>query len=378
MKTKSAPDIENNLARLRQQRGLSAARLAQLVGVSRQTIYAMEAGGYIPNTLVALRMARVLEAEVEDLFKLRGEPAPLELRAEQAALLPGSETPQPGQPVQLCRVDRHLMASVPSPLPWYFPASDAVVAHKPAKGQKTEVQVFHEEDDFKNRILVAGCDPGISVLARHVQAAGVELVLAHRNSSQALSLLKEGCVHIAGTHLRDEASGESNLPEIGRMFSKNAVAVISFAVWEEGILTTRGNPKGIRGIEDFARPDVTIVNREPGAGSRQLLDTGLKRARIDPRKVSGYDVTAPGHLPAAWQVHSGVADSCIATRAAARMFGLGFVPLISERYDLAIRRQHMDLPAIQTLLDILNRSSFRRELESLGGYDTKAAGTRML
>lgn len=378
MKPKPAIEIENNLAQLRQQRGFSAAELARLVGVSRQTIYAMEAGGYVPNTVVALRMARALEVDVEALFRLRSEEIAPALREEHVALLPGSEIPQPGQAVQLCRVDRRLMASIPSPLPWYFPASDAIVVHRPASRRKTDVQVFHAEADFRNRILVAGCDPGISVLARHVQPAGVELVLAHRNSSQSLKLLKEGTVHVAGTHLRDEASGESNLPEIGRLFSKTAVAVISFAVWEEGILTARGNPKGIHGIEDLARADISIVNREPGAGSRLLLDTRLKRIRVNPRQIAGYDRVAPGHLPAAWQIYTGAADCCIATRAAARMFGLGFIPLVSERYDLAIRRQHLDLPGIQTLLDTLNRSTFRRELESLGGYDTKPAGQRIL
>ncbi len=378
MKAKLSEEIENNLARLRQSRGFSASQLAEMAGVSRQTVYAMEAGGYVPNTVVALRMARALGVEVEDLFSLREEPPAPQLRQEEVALLPGSEVPLPGQAVQLCRVDRRLVASVPSPLPWYFPASDAVVAHKPANRRTADVQVFHEEGDFRNRLLVAGCDPGISVLARHVQPAGVEMVLAHRNSSQALTLLKEGCVHVAGTHLRDEASGESNLPEIGRLFSRNAVAVISFAVWEEGIVTARGNPKAIRGIEDFARADLSMVNREPGAGSRMLLDARLKRARIHPRAVRGYDRIAPGHLPAAWQIYSGAADCGIATRAAARMFGLGFIPLVTERYDLAIRRQHLDLPGIQALLDTLNRSNFRRELESLGGYDTKAAGQRLL
>jgi molybdate-binding protein len=193
-----------------------------------------------------------------------------------------------------------------------------------------------------------------------------------------LELLKDGSVHVAGTHLRDEASGESNLPEIGRMFSKGAVAVISFAVWEEGIVTAAGNPKSIRGIEDLARRDVTIVNREKGAGSRALLDTHLKRLRLETRSVKGYDRVAPGHLAAAWQIYSGAADACIATRAAARLFGLGFVPLVSERYDLAIRRQHLDLPGVVALLDTLNRSSYRRELESLGGYDAKDAGERLL
>lgn len=370
-------EIETHLAKRRRQRGFTAIELARLTGVTRQTIYAIEAGTYIPNTAVALRLARVLETQVEELFMLPDEgPAP-DLPVEQATLLPGSDQPEPGQTVQLCHVDKRLIASPPAPVRWYLPASDAIVAGK-ATGARTKVQILHSGSDFRNRILVAGCDPGISVLARHVLAAGIELVLAHRNSSQSLALLKEGNIHIAGTHLRDDLSGESNLPEIDRMFPKRSVAVISFAIWEEGIVTARGNPKGIRSIEDMARPDVTIVNREKGAGTRNLLDAELKRLKIDARKVRGYQTTAPGHLPVAWQVQTGAADCCISTRAAARVFGLGFLPLVSERYDLAIRRQHLDLPGVQALLDTLSRTGFRRELESLGGYDTKASGQRLL
>ncbi len=375
-------EIENHLGTLRQKRGISAAQLARTVGVTRQTIYAMEAGSYVPNTAVALRLAQALEVKVEDLFTLpRAEPAGL--RSEEVTLLPGSDALHPGQPVQLCRVNKRLVASPPSPVPWYFPVSDAVVVSTSAPGKlqkngRTDVQVFDAADDFRNRVLIAGCDPGISVLAHHLQSAGVELVLAHRNSSQSLKLLKDGSVHVAGTHLRDESSGESNLPEIGRMFPRNAVAVITFAVWEEGIVTAPGNPKSIKTIDDLARRDVTIVNREKGAGSRALLDSHLKRLKVDPKMVQGYDRIASGHLQAAWQVQSGQADCCIATRAAARVFGLGFVPLVSERYDLAIRKQHLDMPSIQILLDTLNRSIYRRELESLGGYDARAAGQRLL
>jgi putative molybdopterin biosynthesis protein len=376
------PEIENHLGTLRQKRGISAAQLARTVGVTRQTIYAMEAGSYVPNTAVALRLAQALEVRVEDLFAL--PPAePTGLRSEEVTLLPGSEALHPGQPVQLCRVNKRLVASPPSPVPWYFPVSDAVVASASAPGKlpkngRTDVQVFDAADDFRNRVLIAGCDPGISVLAHHLQASGIELVLAHRNSSQSLKLLKDGCVHVAGTHLRDESSGESNLPEIGRLFPKNAVAVISFAVWEEGIVTAAGNPKSIKTVEDLARRDVSIVNREKGAGSRALLDSALKRLKLDPKNIRGYGRIAPGHLPAAWQVQAGQADCCVATRAAARVFGLGFIPLVSERYDLAIRRQHLDMPGIQAVLDTLSRSNYRRELESLGGYDTRAAGQRLL
>jgi molybdate-binding protein/DNA-binding XRE family transcriptional regulator len=346
--------------------------LAKLVGVSRQTIYAIEAGSYVPNTVVALKLACALESGVEDLFTLADDVVAPELPARKVTILAGSDPPLPGQSVQLCRVDKRVIASAPSPPGWYFPASDGVVAGK------STVKMFQADEEFRDRILIAGCDPGISVLARHVQASGIELVLAHRNSSQALKLLKQGCVHVAGTHLRDETSGESNIPAIGRMFHGKTVAVISFAVWEEGIVTARGNPKAIRGIEDFGRKDVIMVNREAGAGSRILLDTHLKRLKVAARSIRGYEKLAHGHLPAAWQVLSGAADCCIATRAAARVFGLGFIPLLTERYDLAIRRQHLDLPAIQTLLDTLARSNFRRELESLGGYDTRGTGQRMM
>ena len=279
---------------------------------------------------------------------------------------------QASQPVQLCRVGKRLMATPPSAIQWCLPATDAIMSGR------TKAQIYNRDADFGNRILVAGCDPAISVLARHMQPAGIELVLAHRNSSQALSMLKNGVVHVAGTHLRDEATGQSNIPEIGRMFPKNAVGLFSFSVWEEGIVTATGNPKGVRGVDDFVRKDIRIVNREKGAGSRQLLDTQLKRLKVDKNRVSGYSDLAEGHLAAALKVRTGAADCCIATRAAARLFGLGFIPLISERYDLAIRRQHLALPSIQILLDTLSRSGFRRDLEGIGGYDAKSSGQRML
>src|SRR5580700_10576972 len=121
------PEIETSLGSLRRKRGISAIHLAATVGVSRQTIYAMEAGSYIPNTAVALRLARALETTVEELFALPQETPGPEVHTEQASLLAGSGAaqPLPGQPVELCRVDKRLMASVPSAMPWYFPASDA-------------------------------------------------------------------------------------------------------------------------------------------------------------------------------------------------------------------------------------------------------------
>jgi len=377
MKTTQTPKVENHVAALRQKRRLSAALLATKVGVRRQTIYAIEAGTYVPNTAVALELARALEVSVEDLFMLPPDSTGSKPTTENATLLPGTELVQSGQPVQLCRVGETLVASSPFPQPWILPPSDATIAAKPL-GRKLAVEIWNRDSDFGNRLSIAGCDPAVSLLAHHLASAGIEPVLAHRNSSQALALLKQGLVHVAGMHLRDEVSGESNLPEIRRAFPKSSVAVIALAVWEAGIVVAHGNPKSIGGIEDFVRKDVRVVNREPGAGSRKLLDSHLGRLRISPKRVIGYEQTASGHLPAAWQVCTGAADCCIATRAAASVFGLSFIPLASERYDFVMRSEDLNLPAVQTLLDTINRSRFRKELANIGGYDTQSTGKRML
>jgi len=372
-------NIENRLSHIRQKRGYSAAALAGKVGVSRQTIYAMEAESYVPNTVVALRLARVLEVPVEELFRLE-DASPPPPSTKEVDLLPGGQAVEPGLPVQLCRVDKRTIGVSPTPVAWYLPPADAVVVDSAGKGLrqgKARVQIFQDTEQFGNRLLMAGCDPAMSVLARHLQKADIEMVLAHRNSSQALDLLQTGCVHIAGSHLRDEATGESNLPQVRKLFPRGTAVVLTFAVWEEGIVVAKGNPKGVREIADFARKGVVLVNREPGSGSRSLLDSCLKRLGIPSSKVKGYNQVAHGHLPAAWQVRTGDADGCVATRAAARVFGLNFVPLVSERYDLVIRKQHLALPAVQLLLDTLNRAAFRRELEALGGYDTSGAGKQV-
>ena len=373
MKQKQEAPVVNVLALFREKRGLSAAELALAISVSRQTVYAMEAGDYVPNTAVALKLARVLQTTVEELFRLTLAGVLPDAPCRTVSMIAGGAG-HVGERVQLCRVDNRLTACGGSPVQWSFAPADGVVKSAAAK-RKATVQTFHAEHEFRNRILIAGCDPGMPVLSRHVQLAGVELVLAQRNSSQALGLLEEGGIHIAGTHLTDERSGEWNLPQIRRQFSANSVAVVTFATWEMGLAA---RSKSIAKVADLAKPGVSLVNRETGSGSRQLLDSQLKRAGLKGTAIKGYDLLADGHLSAAWSVRAGLADCCIATAAAARAFDLHFTPLVSERYDLVLRRKHLEIPAVRILLETLNRLSFRRELASLGGYDTAATGQRVM
>jgi putative molybdopterin biosynthesis protein len=367
-------DTRTELPRIRRQRGMSAAQVATLAGVSRQTVYAIEAGDYVPNTTLALQLARILEVRVEDLFRLENDTAPLPLPVTVDLL---GEAARKGQPVQLCRVGKRLIGVAAAPQPMLPMADGVVVDINAGRGapHRAEVRVFPSDEREGKRILVAGCDPGISLLAQHLaKAEGIEMILAPASSQRALEWLKEGAVHIAGTHLRDASTGDYNLAAIRRSFPKGGVKVVTFAIWEQGLVFAAGNPKGIQGVEDLGRSGIRLINREKGAGSRELLDRELQRAGVAAETVKGYNRMAHGHLPAALAVSLGEADCCIATRSAAQAFGLGFMPLATERYDLVIRRAFTQLPAVEALLDGLNRSAIRRRLELLAGYDTSHTG----
>ena len=367
-------DTRTDLPEIRRKRGISAARLAELAGVSRQTIYAIEAGDYVPNTTLALQMARILEVRVEELFHLEGTPAALP-RAVPVHILGGAGVARQGQPVQLCRVGNRMMGVPAAPQPLMLPEADGVVVETSRHSDQAGVRMFPSDEPETKRLLIAGCDPGISFLSQYLaKHGGVEMIVAPSSSHQALEWLKQGSVHVAGSHLRDVSTGDYNLPAIGKLFPGGGVKVVTFAIWEQGLVFASGNPKNIRGVEDLARKDVRMINREKGAGSRELLDQELRRLGVAAQNVRGYDRTAAGHLPAALAVSLGEADCCIATRSAAQAFGLDFLPLATERYDLVIRRPHLKLPAVEQLLDGLNRAAIRRKLELLAGYDTSRTG----
>ncbi|HYA15967.1 MAG TPA: helix-turn-helix transcriptional regulator, partial [Bryobacteraceae bacterium] len=201
----------NSLAAIRKARGISAADLASQAGVTRQAIYAIEAGTYVPNTTVALHLARALETTVENLFAL-DEAQPVSL-VRDFVPLDDLAPAAPGEPIQICRVGRRNIGVTPTVFPAYLPIADGIVS---APGKAT----LAAEPDEDSRLLLAGCDPALSLLAAHAMEAHVEIVLANGNSSRALNWLREGRIDIAGTHIDEKVTG--------------ALSVVTFAMWEEG------------------------------------------------------------------------------------------------------------------------------------------------
>jgi molybdate-binding protein/DNA-binding XRE family transcriptional regulator len=353
---------------------VGAAELARRVGVSRQTIYAIEAGTYVPNTEVSLRLARELHVSIEQIFSLS------ESREATPEALPtrilSARPPAPGQPARLCRIGEHLISVPVTASPCYIPEADGVISVTGQQAAVAQVVPFTTDDPARKRLILAGCDPATSLLAATVEATtGIEIVCAAASSKLALSWLAEGVIHIAGSHLEDPETGEFNLPYLRRQFPDEDFAVITFAEWEEGFVTAAGNPKGISRAEHLANRRIRFVNRESGSGSRSLLDRLLGDAGVPATRVRGYASAVYGHLAAAHSVLTGTADCCVATRSAARTFGLNFVPLRRERYDLILRRETLESPRVQDFLDVLQRDALRRKLEILAGYDTARTGT---
>lgn len=379
-------ELRNHLSAVRKARGVAAADLARRAGVSRQTIYAIEAGSYVPNTEVTLRLARELEVPVEQLFSLGGaEPSsqvrPQPVPFEVLSALPTAK----GLPVRLCRVGDRLVGVPVQAVPYQIPEADGVMiaASKATRGdgQQASLSPFPPQDEpgtaVQRRIAIAGCDPASGLVARMAERkseGGLEIVSAPASSKLALKWLQQGKVHIAGAHIEDAETGEFNLPYLRRHWPDEDFAVVNFARWEEGLVTAPGNPLGIKTVAALAHRGVRFINREPGSGSRSLLDRMLKDAQVPAAKVGGYERIAYGHLAAAYLVHTGDADCCLATRSAANAFGLDFVPLRAERYDFVLRRETLELPAVQMFLDVLQRSNLRRKLEVLAGYDTSQTG----
>ena len=354
--------VNNRLGEIRRSRGVGAAMLAKKVGVSRQTIYAIEAGSYVPNTGVTLRLARELEVKVEELFVLEG-PAGEAAEAMACEVLSATAVCK-GQAVRAGLVGGKLVSVPVSGAPYYLPEADGVLA---GAGMVS----WGGEREWEKRLVVAGCDPGMGLLGREV-----EMVVAGASSRLALAWMRAGKVHIAGSHLEDEETGEFNVPYLRREFPGEEFAVVTFACWEEGMVVRAGNPLGVREVSDLTR--LRFMNREEGSGSRGLVDRLLGEAGVETGQVAGYEREAYGHLAAAYAVQVGEADCCVATRSAARTFGLDFIALRRERYDFVMKRETLALPGVQMFLEALQRGSLRRKLEVLAGYETGETGVRVV
>ncbi len=356
-----------NLKSARVRRKLSQSELAERVGIKRQAIYDMESGRYMPNTLIALRLARELVCRVEDLFIL--------------------DVPETGQPVTLAeksgytdaRVSvvriRNRLIAYPMDGKWLhgdaFQAADGMLCKDGGS-----VQLLQSEESLKKNILLLGCDPAFSLLSSHVSrhAGDIRVHCRFASSHAAVKALAAGQAHVAGTHLHNSDASESNISLVEKMLPGTKVMLFAFSMFEEGLMVAPGNPLNIRSASDLAKGDTRLVNREPGAALRVLLDDCLARAGVPTDAVKGYDHLVASHSQGAQMVAYRLADAALGLRAVAVTHGLDFVPIQAVRCDLVIPYDLLDLAAVKILLDVLQTHAMRKELSSLPGYDASSTG----
>lgn len=347
--------------------GLSQQALASAVGLSRQALSALEAGRAVPGTDVALRLGRALGCPVEVLFA--APPPPQRI----AARLASGSAAGPDERVVLSAVGGGWVArTLDGRGPEALQAGDGVVTR--SSGRRVEVELLGEPAAARERLVVMGCAPALGLLAARLGAARRRVAMAwvHGTSDQALEALERGEVHLAGVHLRDARSGRFNLPQVQRRFAGRKMLIVNFAAWEQGLVVAAGNPLGIRSVQDLLRPRIRVVHREPGAGASKLLEQALGRA--GPRALRPPALVARGHLEVAQAVAHGAADVGVAIEAVALAWGLGFIPMSAERFDLVFPESMAGDERIGRLIDELGSGSFRRELGSLGGYQPGESG----
>jgi putative molybdopterin biosynthesis protein len=223
-------------------------------------------------------------------------------------------------------------------------------------------------------LAVGSHDVALDLLAGRLADDEIELVSAHVGSIAGLVALRERATHVAGTHVLDPASGTYNEVAVRRYGPREPVALVRLAEREQGLLVARGNPLGIASLADVARTHARYVNRQKDAGTRILLDALLAQNGIAPEAIEGYERLEFSHLAVAQLIANGSADAGLAIRAAALAFGLDFVSVAWEPYELALPASALEQPRIARLLATLRDPAFRSDVEALGGYDCARAG----
>ncbi|WP_319407883.1 substrate-binding domain-containing protein [uncultured Desulfosarcina sp.] len=349
-------------------KGWSQQELADRIDVRRQAIYDIESGRYLPNTAIALRLARIFGCRVEELFV---EHAPPE--TEPVHLV--DDTGGSSTRLALGRV-RNRLVGLPlqgaESIPFGLRSADGLL-----NPDKKSAYILSSSDRLEKTIILMGCDPAFDILGHHVTRLAPEARVHCRfaSSHRALNGLAEGVTHVAGTHLHNTGKTETNVVVASQKLVGMRSRVMGFSLLEEGLMVARHNPLGIRSVADLAQPMVRFVNREQGAALRVLLDDQLQQAGIAGSAVEGYENEVTTHREGAYRIACNVADAALGLRAIAEAFNLSFVPITAARCDLVIPTDITSHPTVRILLDVLQSAALRREIDAIPGYEGSVTGT---
>ncbi|RDV36280.1 helix-turn-helix domain-containing protein [Bradymonadaceae bacterium TMQ3] len=339
---------------------LSQAELARRVGVSRQTLNAIETGRQVPSTTIALQLARALRCTVDELFRLPGGP------------LAHVRLAEPGQVSARVSVGRVEGALVGHPCRIDARSADGRVVEYDAESRRALIELFSETADIEHNLLIAGCAPLLGVVSDRIarRYRNHRATWIYADSSRALELLAGGFVHVAGMHLASEEDAQAHVRAAQTAFPGERTTLVNLARWRQGLVVAPGNPRALRPGSGLGEPELRRALRAPGSGARRVFE----RAGGGQVFVRESDCIAADHAEVARLVKWGIADVGVAIESVARTYDLDFIPLSEERFDLLIPESRCDDPAIARLIDLIDGPSFRNEAAYVPGYDLSLAG----
>lgn len=244
-------------------------------------------------------------------------------------------------------------------------------------GEQVPVRLLSREDKLKNTLVVIGShDPLLDELANlmHMEDGSVYMSSAHVGSMGGIMAIRRGEAHAAGCHLLDTETGEYNRAFIRKYFPKGGVKLLRCVGRQQGLMLQKGNPLGIEKFADIARPGLRYVNRQKGSGTRILTDYLCKKEGLNPETIYGYEREELTHTSVAAQLASGSADAGMGIYSAARLYGLDFLPVCVEEYDLLIPDHAWDSPMVRQLVATLKSPAFRDKILAMGGYTLDRPG----
>ena len=257
-----------------------------------------------------------------------------------------------------------------------YPLEEIDQAFRQAMDRWRQVEPERSPSDPKRLRFSGSHDLVMTWLASHFPEVipGYYLELSFSGSLGGLIALAEGKADLAGSHLWDEESDTYNSPFVRRLLPGKRVALITLAHRRLGLILPPGNPVGIRSLQDLAQPGIRFINRQSGSGTRVWLDIAIQKAGLKPEQILGYSDELVTHSLVAQAVAEGKAGAGIGLEAAALSYGLDFLFLAHDRYDLVVPASVMESDPIKSIVDWLGAPSTHAIIEKLGGYDSHSTG----
>lgn len=242
---------------------------------------------------------------------------------------------------------------------------------------KINAKYVDEAPKYNKDFIICGQDMLLDILAQYLQRHpnGIQALRYYIGSYNGLVELYKGNVTIASSHLWDSETDTYNTPYVRRLLPGVPCIIVHLVYRMQGFYVPKGNPKNITSWNDLTRPDVLMINRERGCGVRVLIDENLRKLGIPSQSIKGYEVENFSHLAVASTVARGEADVAIGNeKTALQVKDIDFIPLQKEQYDLIIKKEDINKPPFQAVLEILNSKEFQMELLGIGGYDISDTG----